>query len=258
MKCSVIIAVLDSHEVVRRQLQLYRKIVPAEDFEVIIVDDGSDDSIYEYISSYRDSFDYKSSSFKRYFDESIESHVIELGIMKCPLKIIETHDKTPWSQPRARNKAAKISKGEYLMMTDIDHIFTKESMENAVNFTGDKMKFPRRYAVLDEFGNIVLDKDKLIEYGCTERDLRWGGCHENTFIIRKTIFCDMLNGYDDKFNGKHGGDDTDLSRRYAQLHYSKDKDKKVKRHTMGAMIYVYPNPNKDVKRVFHHLRHRKK
>jgi len=252
MKCSVIIPVLDSHDVVRRQLLLFNEIVP-EDFEVIIVDDGSEEGLYEYLFHNESDLPYDSESCFLMYDALAGCEVVTIGTMNYPLRIVITDDKQAWSQPRAHNTGAKISHGEYLLFTDIDHIFTKECMQDVANFSGDKMKFPRKYAVLDENGKIVRDKETLMEYGCKEKDLNWGSCHENTFAIRRTIFCDMLGGYDEKFCGKHGGDDTDLSRRYGQLYYAK----KAKRHTMGSLIYVFPDPGRDVKSIFHHLRHRK-
>jgi len=41
MKVSVIIAVLNSHEVVRRQIEHFKKMELSSDVEIILVDDGS-------------------------------------------------------------------------------------------------------------------------------------------------------------------------------------------------------------------------
>lgn len=42
IKLSIIIPVLNSHEIVRRQIEHFRKMNLPDDVELIIVDDGSD------------------------------------------------------------------------------------------------------------------------------------------------------------------------------------------------------------------------
>ena len=112
------------------------------------------------------------------------------------------------------------------------------------------MVFGRKFAILNENLEICRDKDVLMEYGCKEQDLEKNSSHANTFAMKGSIFINLLKGYDEKFCGKHGGDDTDLNNRYGKLHYSK----LVERHIMGSLIYVFPDPNRDVKKIFHSLR----
>jgi len=222
MKASIIIAVLNSHEVVNRQLRHFKGIIP-NNCEVIIIDDGSEPSI-----TFNEKIDYR-------------------------LKLFATHDERPWSQPCARNRGAEIAQSEYVLMTDIDHVFSEEAINAVVNFNGDKMVFPRQWAVLSDEGKIIQDPEVLFEYGLdTELYKQRGlhaGQHANTFAMKKILY-DMLGGYKESFCGKYGGDDTDFARRYGELHYKG----LAKRHVHGPAIYVYPNPRKDVKGLFHKLR----
>lgn len=221
MRCSIIIAVLESYEIVRRQMLYFSRWMHRyHDWEVIIVDDGSDPAI-KICGDY--GFRYN---------------------------ILQTNDTRPWTQPCARNIGANFARGEYLLMTDIDHILTEESVQALNNFTGDKMHFWREWGILDESGCVSTDLETLKEYGLKEEKVGRAGQHYNTFAIRKSIFC-ALGGYDPKFCGKYGGDDTDFSDRYAKLCYAG----KAQRSIMNAaQIYVYPDPSRDVKRVFHGLR----
>tara|TARA_R110000824_G_scaffold242332_2_gene431011 strand:- start:1136 stop:1900 length:765 start_codon:yes stop_codon:yes gene_type:complete len=252
MKCSILIAVLDSHEVVRKQIEymgeiLRRNKTLKEECEIIIIDDGSEKSIANYLTTKWN----MSENLYSIYSEEYKSTIIDFGLLLgFKFRVVETNDKTPWSQPRARNIGAYISVGEYLLMTDIDHIFTEESIVETVNFKGDKLVFRRKFAIIDEKLEICRDKKVLMDYGCKEADLEKSGSHANTFAMKREIFIDLLNGYDEKFCGKHGGDDTDLNKRYGELHYKK----LVNKHVMGSLIYVYPNPRKDVKRIFHDLR----
>jgi len=219
MKVSVVIAVLESYEVVKREMAYYNRFLPKyPDVEFILVDDGSDPEIP--------------------IPENID----------FPLMIVRTKDKRPWTQPCARNRGALMAKGEFLLMTDIDHFFSEEAINAVRKFDGDKMMFPRRLGVLDERGGLVLDEKVLDEYGKKKNAADWN-IHYNTFAIRASVFHE-LKGYDPKFCGKYGGDDTDFSRRYGELH----KQGKAKRHVMGPGIYVYPDPKADRKRIFHHWR----
>jgi len=224
MKVSIVIAVLESREVLKRQTRYFRGLELPKDTEIIIVDDGSDPPL-------------------------------EVDVEPQNFSLIQTNDFRPWSQPCARNFGAEYAKGEYLLMTDIDHMLSREAIEDVRNFSGDKMMFPRHWAILDAEGKIVQDKERLFEYGLSEelyekRGLH-AGHHANTFAMRKRIY-EELDGYNEKFCGKYGGDDTDFSRRYGQHHYSG----KCERHRMGSRIYVYPDPRRDKKKVFHSLRYK--
>jgi len=170
MKVSIVIAIYNSHEAVRRQIKYFSSTNLPDDIEFIFVDDGSEPPLK--IETLKNS------------------------------QILYTNDKRPWTQGLARNAGTKIAKGEYLFMTDIDHILSKESIMDVYNFTGDRMIFPRYFAVLTEDG--ILSQDILIleKYGLditrlnTKRGL-YASYHGNTFAIKKSTF-ELLGSYDSK------------------------------------------------------------
>jgi glycosyltransferase involved in cell wall biosynthesis len=154
-KISIIVSVYQSYEIVRRQLIHLRRITKDLPVEIIIVDDGSNPPIPE--ASY------------------------------------QTGNKLAWTQGLGRNLGASKAKGEYLLMTDIDHIISKEAIEDALSFTGNKMIFRRQIGVLDENGNLSQDPKVLDDWG-------WRGkldasVHGNTWVMKKSMF-DELGGYD--------------------------------------------------------------
>lgn len=226
---SIIIAVLDSHEVVKRQLFHFEKMNLPDEVEFIIVDDGSIPPLKDYLKE----------NVKR---------TIGLNYL-----IIETNDQRKWSQPCARNTGAHVASSERLLMTDIDHVLSKEAIEFCLQSDADKVMFPRHWAVLDEGGGISQSPHVLHKYGLPkkiweERKFN-GGMHHNTFMMQKKHFME-LDGYDEKFCGKYGGDDTDFAYRYSLL----VRDNKATRHILGPSIFVFPDPNRDVQKIFHSLR----
>jgi hypothetical protein len=104
----------------------------------------------------------------------------------------------------ARNLGARLAQGEFLLMTDIDYIITKECVEYARNLKYDKARFKRQFGVLLEDGTITQDLDVLRTYGLTEERIKTKGLnlppHPNNFIIRKATFLDM-GGYRENLQG---------------------------------------------------------
>ena len=216
MKVSVIISVYNSHEIVRRQLLHFKKMDLP--FEVLIIDDES--------------------------NPPIEGAYCRSG------------NKLAWTQGLARNLGANKAQGEYLFMTDIDHIISKEAMLDALKFTGNKMIFRRQIAVLDENGDVRQDKETLLDWGYEKEKLD-ASVHGNTFVMRKDIFMD-LGGYSERNCtwGYHPiskrGDDCDLNARW---------NKKFRGVSLevGRDIYMFPigrfnkDGNLNPKGLFHDL-----
>lgn len=209
MKISVIIPVLNSHEMLRRYLLYLEKIGVEEDTEIIIMDDGSD---------------------------------IPLTYSgKLPVQIIPTHDKRPWTSSLARNKAARIAKGEYLIMVDLDHIITKEIMDMVRTFGGQKITFNREFAVLQEDGTLTQDVEELVKHGIPRERFLQKGCyinpHQNMFAMRKDVFWE-LGGYREDLVDRPYPQGED--RLFKKLWYQWERDGKGVVHSERPVVYVFP------------------
>ncbi|MBU1110791.1 glycosyltransferase family 2 protein [Patescibacteria group bacterium] len=232
MKLSIIIAVYNSHGVIERQMKFFSKLQLPDDIEFILVDDGSS---------------------PRHEGYSLKN-----------LKIIYTNDKRPWTQGLARNRGVKESSGEYILMTDADHILSYEAIMDSYNFTGDKMIFPRFLAVLDEDGCLTQEKQVLKDYGIDESRFTskrglYASYHGNTFCMKKSTF-ENLGGYPEKActYGHHAtskkGEDSYFNTRWN--HYAVKYGLKP---IVGSKIYIFPigryNVNYDLnpKGLFHSL-----
>ena len=225
LRCSVIFPVLESYEVVKRQILYMNGLIP-ENWEVIILDDGSRPSLVQVLNGFLE-------------DHNTIPH----------FKLIETKDYRPWTQACATNRGAREAEGEYLLLMNIDHMLSLPMVKAIDAFNGDKMVFPRQWAVLNKKGYIVQDDATLFDYGW-QGGKKHIGAGYGLQCIRREIYVDWLGGQDERFCGKYGNNDVDLSKRYAELH----KQGKVQRAVIGPTMYVYPNPRADVKQIFHGLR----
>lgn len=161
MRLSIIIPVLNSHEVVRRQLLHFSRI-GLVDTELILVDDGSDPPL--------------------------------ANTSDMPVRIHRTYDQRPWTWALARNAGALMARGEYLLMFDVDHILPSESYCAVRAFDGVKMRFKRQFGVLDGDGRITQDRDVLQEYGLPrDRDLTLTPL-PNNFVMRRDVYWE-IGGY---------------------------------------------------------------
>lgn len=158
MKASIVIAVLNSHEVVRRQLLHFAQMPLPDDVELILVDDGSDPPIAGTLPN---------------------------------LTIHATHDTRPWTQPLARNAGVRMANGEYVICTDIDHILTRPLIDFVLATDADVVRFKREAGVLDEHGRFTQDREVLTAYGYeTHRGLGMSA-HGNSYAIKRDLFLQL-------------------------------------------------------------------
>lgn len=210
MKLSLIIPVLDSHEMLRRYLLYLESIVFGDDIEIIIMDDGS------------------------------EIPLTYSG--KLPVSIYQTHDKRPWTSSLARNIAArKYAKGEYLIMLDIDHIITPDALQMARTFGGQKIQFEREFAVLQEDGTITQDHAVLMAHGVPAERLAAKGVHisphQNMYIMRKDVFLEIGGYREDLVNRPYPqGEDMHFKKKW----YQWEREGRGKVHPIRPVIYVFP------------------
>jgi hypothetical protein len=218
VRLSLIVAVYQSHEVVRRQiLHLGRLLGP--ECELILVDDGSDPPLRPIVEALRPRF---------------------------ALTLIATEDRRPWTQPRARNLGAARARSERLLFFDIDHIVTAEVLEACLKSEEDKLHWIRQPGVLGLYGGIVTARDVLLAHGMTGDQ---PSVHANSFMIRAPLFA-ALGGYDEEFCGQYGGDDVDFNARYDRLCAAGGARQAAVSPALG---YVFPNPARDVAGLFHSL-----
>jgi len=209
MKLSLVIPCLNSHEILRRQFLHFEKIGIPEDTEIIIVDDGSEPPLkYE-------------------------------GTL--PLKIIYTNDKRSWTWALARNRGVKEAKGDYILMTDIDHILPRSSIDACTNFNGDKVYFMRQFGILDENGNLSQDLDVLRSYGLLEEYIKNGlkiGALPNNICLKKSVFYE-IGGYREDLIGRRYPQGEDRSFKKAWRDWTNTLKKESQ--TLGVDIYMFPN-----------------
>jgi len=206
MKLSIIFPVLNSHEIVRRQDLHFAKMGLPNDIEILYIDDGSDPPIESPHVAYR------------------------------------TNDTRPWTWALARNRGAKIAKGEYMLMADLDYIIPKDVIMTIYDFDGDYMGFRREFGVLDENGKLTQDLDTLCAYGFPKERYRTRRFkvppHPNHFVIRRDLFFDM-GGYREDLVGKQYPQGEDNA--WKQKRKRWESDGKLKIDINRPLIYMFPN-----------------
>jgi len=168
MQVSIIIPVLNSHEVVRRHILHWERMNLPDDVEIIIMDDGSDPPLE--------------------FDTSVAV-------------FYQTNEKRPWTSSAARNRGAQIAKGRNLIMIDVDYILTEKLIMEVREFTGQRMQFIREFGVLDEDGRFTQEKEALLDYGLLPSRYEQRGPrlppHPNSYAMNRDVFF-AIGGYNEK------------------------------------------------------------
>lgn len=212
-KVSIVVPVLDSQEIVRRQILHFKKMDLPNDVEIIYVDDGSN-------PSYMDTYGLKN------------------------FKWTWTFDYRPWTWALARNKGAKLAKGEYLLMTDLDYIIPKETILFVKDFTGQYMGFRREFGVLDENGIFTQDKETLFAYGLPRERYETKGtllpAHTNNFAILKSLFFDMGGYREDRIDLPYPqGEDNDWMKK--RKRWQKAGKLTLLEDKLRPTLYMFPN-----------------
>jgi len=199
MKLSIISSVLNSHEIIRRQLLHYESMGLPDDVEILYMDDSS---------------------------------TPPLSFPDCKLKnlrIIPVNNPAPRVNNHffdgrvsiARNMGARMAQGEYLLMCDCDYIIRKADVEAGRNCKFDKQSFRRQFGALLEDGTVTQDLDILRQYGLLEDRIKNRGLdmppHPNSFIMRKSVYFDVIGGYRENLQGRYPSrGDTNFKRDWAR------------------------------------------
>jgi hypothetical protein len=160
------------------------------------------------------------------------------------IQIFETHEYRPWTSSAARNRAAKIANGRKLFMVDGDYIISREALERARQFEGDRLGCRREFGVLTEDGTFTQEHEVLKEWGLPLSRLRKRGTrfppHPNQFIMRTELFLEM-GGYDEEriFNATYPQREDNYFKRLCRRWQGEGK--LVWSEEERPTLYMYPN-----------------
>ena len=209
IKLSIILPVLNSHEVVRRQLLHFERMKLPGDTEIILVDDGSDPPLEN-----------------------------TAGIR---MRIHPTNDRRPWTWALARNAGARLATGEYLLMFDIDHIVPGDAVRFIREFNGDKVQFVREIGVLDENGYCTQDRKILETYGWPKSRGLGIGPLPNNFAMRRELFWELGGYREDLFMRPYPqGEDRDFRSKWRTYELAHGGDGSMV-CPIRPRIFMFPN-----------------
>ena len=173
MKVSIVTTVLDSHEVVRRQLLYLGEVLPNY-AEWVLVDDGSNPPIC---------------------------------VGNADIVLHRTNNFQPWTERKARMRGFEIARSSRVICVDIDHIITRALVSFVAETDYDFIKFRRRFGVLDEKGELDVSAGAVIGYGVSEDRIRRRGTRTtppgNCYAISSRLFWKLQNTSDSSRRLKH-------------------------------------------------------
>lgn len=220
MKLSIIISVYNSHEILRRQFLHWERIGIPDDVEILIMDDESNPPL-----------EYKGD--------------LKLKVIKVGNPRVNDSDGIFYDGrvSIARNLGAKLAQGEFLLMTDIDYIITKENIEAGRNLKFDKCGFRRELGVILEDGTVTQDMDVLKSYGLVEDRAIVKGVrlppHTNNFVMRKSVYLE-IGGYRENLQGAYPSrGDTWFKRDWEDHH--KNGKYTIEDPNLRTTILMFPN-----------------
>jgi len=204
MQLSLVVPVLDSHEIVRRQLLHLHSLDLPETVEILYVDDGSDPPINPELRCTKCGSMLDITGHQTAFCTECKA-TITFTFPHPNFRIIRTGDTRPWTWALARNRGAREAVGKYLLMADLDYIIPKDTITAALAFSGDYMGLRREFGVLDATGGFTQNAEVLKQWGLTDERIRSRGTdlppHPNNFIIRRDLFLEMC-GYREDLIGQ--------------------------------------------------------
>jgi len=210
-RVSIVIPVLNSHEVVRRQVAHFRRIGLPADVELVLVDDGSDPPLE-----------------------------VESTPFAC--RILQTGDTRPWTWALARNAGARVATGRMLLMTDIDHILSRELIDTVRKSKYQKIQFKREFGVLTVEGEFTQDYEELQKYGLPEIRLQSHGVKlqplTNNFAMRADVFWELGGYREDLVERPYPQGEDRLFRKQWQRWVDAGKGKV---DPYRPIIYMFPN-----------------
>lgn len=172
MKISVIVPVYNVEEYISKCIDSILNQTINEQFEIIVVNDGSTDNSMNILNIYKDK-----------------------------IKIV---NKSNGGLSSARNAGLEIAKGEYIIFVDSDDWLEEDFLESLYNFIkkDDLDVVFSGYKVYRENGNItkvkcvysediILNKDKAIEKLLSKRTFRaevWDDIYNREFLMKNKLF----------------------------------------------------------------------
>lgn len=154
------------------------------DFELVVIDDGSQDDSLEY-----------------------------LGTLGAKARILRQSNRGPGS---ARNRGAEIATGDYLAFLDSDDVWfpwTLDVYREAIDSSGRPAFLAGKPHVFSDEKSLVHVKSELLttekfqDYLASGDEWRWWGV--SSFVIRKDVFLSVGGFMEDRLNGE----DADLALR---------------------------------------------
>jgi len=115
----------------------------------------------------------------------IPAHV-HTETLRCEMRVYRIKKKVPWNWLEARNIGAKKARGDWLLLTDMDHVVTPGVLRALLSIL-HKLKKDMVY----QFYRVVAPDMVTYKY------------HNDSFLVTKDLFW-RAGGYDEDYAGEYG------------------------------------------------------
>lgn len=169
MNYPLVTVIIPTH---KRPLMLMRAVSSVlnqtySNIEIIIVDDGSNDSTYNVVNK-----------------------LIEMNIAK--IKYIK--NETPMGACFARNRGIENAEGEFITGLDDDDEFTYDRIEKLLEFYDDKYSFMcSNYKIISKAGNRIIKSSSIINF----EDILWKNSVGPQILVKKERIL-SINAFNEK------------------------------------------------------------
>lgn len=184
MILSVVLPYYRNPGMLSRQYEIWASEWPTylkDEIEIVIVDDGSPESAAD----------------------------VPRPVGLPYIRIFRVLEDRPWHQHAARNIGAHEAKGEWLLMTDMDHVIPAGTLERCVDVTAlhashapglEVYTFQRVDAPAGQWR-----ADDFDDFKVTRRADGSSKPHVNSFMLRRAFYW-QVGGYDESYCGLYGTD----------------------------------------------------
>ena len=175
-KASIIIGSYNHKDFTRECIDCCLKQDFDGEYEIIVVDDGSDDGSIELIEEY-------ASKYPQKINYAVMDRNDGVNILGFRMS-------------NAREKGITISSGEYILLLDGDDLISENKLSMQIGFLEKHREFVACFTDFEWFWPDGKKKEQLFPYSSVSNSYYWGNfyMHISSFVFRREVVKNFIHG----------------------------------------------------------------